>query len=806
MSATDDSTGSDATAVASPLIIQPTEREHLPSLPPAANIETVRIPIILTHDATDLKPNDQQSEDTDTGENAGAPLFYDGNGPTSTPRKEHTITLRHEGPQRPLSRGNLPSTPSTNSTSTRHTPTSGSILARGGSPNTSVSAQPEPGDGSSSSFFTATSSSSEWSSDAESGLPSREALTFGAVGAEAGSLSDILDESNDELENERLLLTSSPPGRRQNVTSGDRAALAAFARHETPLPIINRGGFNPRLPEEQSEITDFGGDLHFRDREARGHKTRRPKPNVGKSLQDKLFKALEPVTDLEKDKGFFPLDLLPVLLTEQTVAKELRRHLHGICGPDEIADYSQTICSEKRLSGLEDGGKPKIRTFRKIFATLVLIEKTTAIRMFIKQNINDSDLPLVRSQSGPGMETSREPVRYLKYFQEKYGWSQLHIRNFEDWQWTTLAPFFAKSDERKEVRHYPLQKRVILPFLSNNKQNEVDSEGGGGRVFKAVIHEDHHNFHAFFSCPRGFPSCGSEEPAKCICAFAIKCLHSQDKESFKKEVDMLKRFSNNAHAHLISLLATYEQNRTFFLVFPRAESDLLAYWKRTEPPSAADLDGILWVAEQCLGIAKGVVKIHQYDSSKGRLQVPDMNRIVGNHGDIKPENVLWFRSTDAQGQPGRGTLKLSDFGLAESNFRRTASRQFHSKVAVTCNYRAPECDLPNQGGKGRQYDMWTIGCLYLEFIVWLVGGYPLLQKFEQARASIDIGWYNMPTDTFFELVKDEKSGQQSAIVKPSVKEVCSALGREEVLLITLTCATVVHHDATTPRKVHTFHL
>ncbi|KAK0713436.1 kinase-like domain-containing protein [Lasiosphaeria miniovina] len=384
--------------------------------------------------------------------------------------------------------------------------------------------------------------------------------------------------------------------------------------------------------------------------------------------------------------------------------------------------------------------KPRIRTYRRIFAILVLIDKAPAIHQFIREGVNDSDLPLVRSGTEKDMRRSRALDKELKCFGS--GWTGIQIRNFVEYQWTTLAPFFSKSEERKEVRHYPLQDRVILPFSPNKKQGEVNEEllGGGGRVFKTGIHPDHHNFHAFFDCPRAAspPDHGDESP-ECTCVFAIKCLHSQDKESFKKEVDMLKKFSNNAHPNLISLLATYEQNGTFFLIFPCADDDLQTYWKKMPPPPPGTPAAI-----------------------------------VGNHGDIKPENVLWFRDiTEARSDGrssgrGRGTLKLSDFGLADSSSSRTASRRFHSNVAVTCNYRAPECDLPNQGGKGRQYDMWTLGCLYLEFVTWLVGGTALLDEFVRERLSVDMAWYEIETDTFFHLDKDPETKKLYAVVKPSV--------------------------------------
>ncbi|KAK3370932.1 hypothetical protein B0T24DRAFT_577909 [Lasiosphaeria ovina] len=697
--------------------------------------ETTRVHLIIATNTTHTTPNSEQYGDLGQTEFAATP--FSDNSWQSTPHSRLTKDSGSLG---------LPS------------------ASRGSSPDPAT----EP-DNKSERTTSCSSYGSLLSREDDQQLPG--IFVLGATGPEYGEIG----QSDDELTGEGLDLTQSRPSRQALASDVNQAARATFSREDSPLPNLVYRPVFPPLSEQQSEITDFGAVLHYKHRQSRQRRDSRSKPSGHHTLQDRLWEALAPNEDKSK-KGFFPANLLPLLLTEQSVSEELNKHFG-----DKSTKYARKICSEKRVNSFEEDGmssmKQRIRTYRRVFAILMLIDKTPAIRQFIREGVNDSDLPLVRSGTGKGMRRSRALDKELKCFRS--GWTGIQIRNFVDYQWTTLAPFFSKGEKRKEVHHYPLQDRVILPFSPNKKQDEVNQEllGGGGRVFKTSIHPDHHNFHAFFDCPRAAsPSDHGHESPECTCVFAIKCLHSQNKESFKKEVDMLKKFSNNAHANLISLLATYEQNGTFFLIFPCADDDLQTYWKKMPPPPAGDADGVRWAAEQCLGIAKGVLKIHEGDSGNSRLQPHDLTRIVGNHGDIKPENVLWFRDkTEARGggRPGgggRGTLKLSDFGLADSSSRRTASRRCHSNVAVTCNYRAPECDLPHQGGKGRQYDMWTLGCLYLEFVTWLVGGTALLDEFMRKRLSVDMAWYEIETDTFFQLDKDPETEKLYALVKPSVTE------------------------------------
>jgi serine/threonine protein kinase len=270
---------------------------------------------------------------------------------------------------------------------------------------------------------------------------------------------------------------------------------------------------------------------------------------------------------------------------------------------------------------------------------------------------------------------------------------------------------------------------------------------------------------------------------------------SRDRADFNREVDMLKKFSGDSHPHLVSLLATYEQFKLFYLIFHWAEADLVDYWKERNPNPSVDYKTILWMAQQCKGIANGLCKIHHYESSSSKVHptldqnshgltgqnlappsshapASEMEQLYGRHGDIKPANVLLFLESGEDDT--MGTLKLTDFGLAEFNTVHSRSYKPKSKVAVSPSYRPPECDL--QGGViGRSYDIWTLGCLYLEFITWLLGGWNLVQDFTRRRTSLDKMWLDMKTDTFFEIVKCSVTGTPGAVIKMAVTTVSHTL-------------------------------
>jgi serine/threonine protein kinase len=220
-------------------------------------------------------------------------------------------------------------------------------------------------------------------------------------------------------------------------------------------------------------------------------------------------------------------------------------------------------------------------------------------------------------------------------------------------------------------------------------------------------------------------------------------------------------------------VATYEQFKSYFLIFHWAEADLQRYWRDENHMPTMDRETVLWFAKQCKGIAEGVVAIHQYTTSSSKLRPEPPSSVFGHHGDIKPENVLMFPDSDYQ-KTKRGTLKLSDFGLAEFSHHQTVSMQPKSSFATSPPYRAPEVDLEGTGAIGRSYDIWTLGCLYLEFITWLIGGWELVDTFAFNRLEPDPFMFGEPTRTFFRLVKIEMPDgkwTQSAEIKPSVTEV-----------------------------------
>lgn len=73
---------------------------------------------------------------------------------------------------------------------------------------------------------------------------------------------------------------------------------------------------------------------------------------------------------------------------------------------------------------------------------------------------------------------------------------------------------------------------------------------------------------------------------------------------------------------------------------------------------------------------------------------------------------------------------------------------------------------------GPRSDVYSLGCVFLEYITWFLRG-PVLERFSEERSETDI--YGFDADTFFTIKGDE---QNTAVIKPAVKGWIESLKEE----------------------------
>jgi len=100
------------------------------------------------------------------------------------------------------------------------------------------------------------------------------------------------------------------------------------------------------------------------------------------------------------------------------------------------------------------------------------------------------------------------------------------------------------------------------------------------------------------------------------------------------------------------------------------------------------------------------------------------------HADLKPENILYFRNWKGRrSSKSVGVLQITDFGL--SSFHGSLSVDDAGNHYGRGAYRPPEAAL--QRSLSPSFDTWSLGCLFVELLIWLIQGPTGLKTFRDNR-------------------------------------------------------------------------
>lgn len=201
--------------------------------------------------------------------------------------------------------------------------------------------------------------------------------------------------------------------------------------------------------------------------------THRPTRTKQRDLEEQLYAALVR-SPLNPSNSFLPRDDLQSILNKDSIKQFLgSRSEHHPTRVLQICDY---ICGTGAL---------------KIFAILLLINKSESIYDFFLEDVHDEDLPFTRRRQGGGRfhlslkrSDSDHPLKSSE------NWEALHIDLFDEYQWRVLTPCF-HYDSGSIPLFYHLNERTVLPWM----ESSLVAEGGFARIFRVRIHPAHHNFH-----------------------------------------------------------------------------------------------------------------------------------------------------------------------------------------------------------------------------------------------------------------------------------------------------------------------
>jgi Protein kinase domain len=349
------------------------------------------------------------------------------------------------------------------------------------------------------------------------------------------------------------------------------------------------------------------------------------------------------------------------------------------------------LSAEKRMKFLEQINLNATR----LLAICIHIDMPLAcLYHLVEKNYKDEDLPLSRKENHCPSEEYK-----------------VKFESFMKWQGAFVAHIFVNDEGGP--KHMLLPDDVVLPITLDQERPSL-GHGGFGEVKKIYIHSDHH----YFSSDRNSP-------------LALKRFfhYPRTQEDFGKEEQVLRALAEFPHPHITPHLASWTQKGIFYMLFPCAEMNLHEFL-REYPPRDLDTEFVKWLLGQLRGLADGVRHIHNLGPSRLAVEPQNLSPLgqaqrkrSGYHHDIKPKNILVFAKDKVGGGAPKMTdyvFKISDFGAAKINIILSKSGEIsHHTEALSAGdpvYRAPDYEIA--GVTSRPYDIWSLGCVFLEVLVW----------------------------------------------------------------------------------------
>jgi serine/threonine protein kinase len=223
------------------------------------------------------------------------------------------------------------------------------------------------------------------------------------------------------------------------------------------------------------------------------------------------------------------------------------------------------------------------------------------------------------------------------------------------------------------------------------------------------------------------------------------------------EAEVLEMIRESESQHLVKAIAYYQKGDDHYFMFPWAELGNLREFLMTTKPKP-DENYIIWMFTEIAGLADAIEELHHYMVERSGNADANIR-----HGDMKPDNILCFKRKGFPDDTPR--LVITDVGLAKVNNKATEFRSKTTPTAATKRYEAPELGIDPNVPRSRRFDIWSLGCIYLEIVIWLLYGPEKLQDF----VSVEGSFYDT-TDQHHLSPKGPSKSKKHVKVHPRVTE------------------------------------
>jgi serine/threonine protein kinase len=236
-------------------------------------------------------------------------------------------------------------------------------------------------------------------------------------------------------------------------------------------------------------------------------------------------------------------------------------------------------------------------------------------------------------------------------------------------------------------------------------------------------------------------------------------------EEWKREVKAHIDINKLNHPNIIEFIAAVTRGKRYLMFRWADGGNLREFWQTHKKPQLS-VSLVRDVVMQLRGLADALDKLHGYGGGGGSYR----------HGDVKPDNILRVRSKPvSHAEIDVGILKIADMGLAKHHTVVTEFRPPTSMRYTTYRYEPPEVidGISANPGRSRRQDIWSLGCVALELIIWLLYGAEVLNEFNDKWIVGDMG----EPSPYFEI--EGKGSHRTAKVHPAVDATMDALSRDQ---------------------------
>lgn len=237
---------------------------------------------------------------------------------------------------------------------------------------------------------------------------------------------------------------------------------------------------------------------------------------------------------------------------------------------------------------------------------------------------------------------------------------------------------------------------------------------------------------------------------------------------WEREAAILQKMNSLQQEHIVRFITAFRRGdrgtERHYLMFEWADGGNLRNLWRTYNRQQLTPGLVQSAVKQLEGLATALHKAHYPGTSTSF-----------RHGDLKPENILWFKPDPKADKDDIGTLKIADWGLAREQLIVTVLRSTKTVTLYgTRRYEPPEEEtrlgvglaVPGQNQQGKQpkrrsrlYDIWAMGCITLEFLIWLMYGPEELKRFNDSfRTGL-----SEHSEPFYQIIESE-NGRTAAQV------------------------------------------